>query len=160
MKKATSNPVQQIEKLRERVAEIAARLSASEDPVRPKAQAYESADDMIDSLAETAPIYGHQFAMGGRRPRLDEAEDVLRFVTWLDPERAKARLHAVIDEFYDSLDGSIPVDSPELRAELSKLADEKFQLEVEEERLITDAIAQGYRIARRGDADPRAVLAA
>ena len=53
----------------------------------------------------------------------------------------------------------IPMSGPAKRAELDRLADEIMDLEVAEEMAIRATEVDGVGVRRRGDADPRVVLA-
>lgn len=85
---------------------------------------------------------------------LTVGEGGVPFLVWLLADQIEARLHALVDEA--DLTGAMS-DAEQVAAQAA-LDAERLAIEREEEALIRMAEAQGMAIARRADADPRAVL--
>ena len=74
---------------------------------------------------------------------------------WLDPDRLKARLLAAAKPYAAAKGAVAQDDRPAFQR---KLESALYDLEVEEERLVTQLEAEGFDVFRRPDADPSIVL--
>jgi hypothetical protein len=77
-------------------------------------------------------------------------------IIWLHGDALRKRLRAEVDSVLEGLPAGL-TDAQRREQEL-KLSRELFDLELAEERLISAAESQGRFIARRPDADPRALV--
>jgi hypothetical protein len=92
--------------------------------------------------------------------RVQRAGDLLMsdvsspFVFWLDRDRIIERLHALAA----AQDFTSALTDDQRDAALERLLDKRLELEFAEEALIIGAAEEGTIVARRRDADPRAIL--
>jgi len=148
-----------VDKVRNRIVELKAKIKAAQKMQSTKAVAYERADSFVDDLAEAGGIDGGSFTDSEySRPIFRDSDDVIRFLAWIGRDQIKEKLRLAIDDNYAGYDGSL--DIAETHIAIAADAEALFDLEVEEERLIMATEAEGQPIRRRTDADPRAVLAA
>ena len=151
--------VVELSKLRDRIDVLKRKIEFASEMTAPVEKAHRRAEEMIDDLAEAGAITGRVFADADyTRPRLDDALDVVRFLAWVAPDLMKDRLKQTIDDFYREYDGA--TDSPAAHKSIAADREALFLLEVEEEKIIMASLAEGISLARRAEADPRAVLAA
>jgi hypothetical protein len=85
---------------------------------------------------------------------IPQVTDVTALVAWFTKDKLIERIEKEIDAQNDG-DG---LSADDRKFKLMELAETKLALEREEESLITQADEKGIEIARRPDADPRAVL--
>lgn len=149
----------ELSKLRDRIDVLKRKIECASEMIVPLEKAHRRAQELVDDLAEAGAISGRVFSDADyTRPRFDDSTDVLRLLAWVAPDLIKDRLKQTIDDFYGEFDGSF--DSPDTHRSIAKDREALFLLEVEEEKLIMASHAEGIALARRADADPRAVLAA
>ncbi|MGF1594623.1 MAG: hypothetical protein ACFCUW_15180 [Kiloniellaceae bacterium] len=84
--------------------------------------------------------------------------DAPAILAWFWGDDFEAALLAEVEAQAAETGGKALTDA-ERERQLAELADETLEIERREEALIRAAAAEGIEIARRGDADPRAVLA-
>jgi hypothetical protein len=144
----------ELDTIRNRIAELKVEARAIADAPVPLEEAVADLDACLDYMA------GHrQFNVGMHThpsdriawPKLDVEE---LFVT-LRPLIREARLDAIQRELSTRLPG---LPKNERAARLQEIDRQLLTLEMTEEAMIEEAEAAGITIARRVDADPRAVL--
>lgn len=81
--------------------------------------------------------------------------DVAAVMAWLYPERFTKKIDEIIDQMPKP---ALALSADAKSRRLREIKDRLYELEVEEEGLISAAEEQGQIIARRTTADPRAVL--
>lgn len=154
-----ANRVAEVEKLRKKIDVLKQKIEDAQEMRAPVETAYQRADQFVDSLAEEGVISGGIFdGKGWAYPNLETPRKVLELIAWVDPEKVKQRLRSAIDDHYREYTGNI--DTPEAHASIKADKEALFKLEIDEERLIQAAEAEGMPMNRRRDANPRAVLAA
>ncbi len=95
----------------------------------------------------------HGFNVEGYIPQLAKA---LPVIAWMHQDALVAAIEREIDAEAEFNHGAMSDD--DRKFELMRLADERLELEHEEEALIRQAADEGVEITRRRGADPRAVL--
>ena len=107
-------------------------------------------------VAETSSQYP-VFMSGGDRVGgvIVSVPDLLATFAWLDPTKLLKRLNAEVDELSDDEHALTDAQRAE---QLAEIESDRLATEREEEHLIELAEGQGLNIARRTEADPRAVL--
>lgn len=108
-----------------------------------------------DRVYEAPNLVGRVQLYGARQ--LVSLEPVAITLAALFPELIKQRLKATLAEAYQDGDG---VGEPERRASIQAIDERIFEYEVERERLVDQAAAEGLYIPRRMDANPAAIIAA
>jgi hypothetical protein len=104
---------------------------------------------------QVAPMI-HPTVSGGNTVSFGNVQSAL---VWIAPDLVRAALAAEIENHYRTRgDAGVADDDREQR--LAELDDELLELETDEERMICQAEAAGLTVLRRGDADPRAIVAA
>ncbi|RUW19604.1 hypothetical protein [Mesorhizobium sp. M1E.F.Ca.ET.041.01.1.1] len=167
-----------IETVRSTIAKLKADLRDIETAPVPSADAKAIAKQWVDSQAEMARPRVHGLLDGGgqiefpRQGNIVEASvilptaqgvsrgyswsvDPVGLQCWLTPELVIARLEAEIDEVADD---ARSLDDASRERRHDEISARLFEAECEEERLIETAIADGVAVARRVDADVRAIL--
>jgi len=84
------------------------------------------------------------------------AADVAAFMAWLDPDTLIERFEALIDAM--PAPASEPLSADEVAERKRELPARILKLERDEERIIEALLNAGQDVARRSDADPRAIL--
>ncbi|TIS04589.1 MAG: hypothetical protein E5X14_22550 [Mesorhizobium sp.] len=162
MLKATKSAAAEVksglDQLRAQIADLKKRRSQLEMAPVPKEEALKRIDALMDHLTERADIFlrAEQFTERDRyvMPALGQnaATILLGFAAPLLRQRLEK-----LSETYAAGDGPTADAHRQL---LAKFDAELLDLELAEESLVRAAEAAGIEILRRGDADPRAVLAA
>jgi hypothetical protein len=145
----------ELDTIRNRIAELKVEAKAIEAAPLPLEEAVADLDAWMDHLAGHRQMnVGMHLSPHGRSvwPKLDVEE---LFVT-LRPTIRAVRLDAIQRELAGRLPG---LPQEERAARLAEIDRQLLALEISEEAMIEEAEAAGIRIARRVDADPRAVLA-
>ncbi|WP_027081492.1 hypothetical protein [Luteimonas mephitis] len=157
--KRSADPSVDLERIRTAIAAEKEWLSLHANLRAPRDEALQRADDYVDDLAERCILDGSEFSeLSSRLPKLEDVDDILYLIAWLNPDTMKANLRTVVGAFYDELGASVGFDTPETHAAVAKRKAKLFDLECEEERAIRAAEQTGVRLPRRPDADTRAVL--
>ncbi|UVO28343.1 hypothetical protein [Bradyrhizobium arachidis] len=81
--------------------------------------------------------------------------DVAAIMAWLYPERFAKKINEIIDQMPKPV---LALSAEEKSQRLREIKGSLYELEVEEESLISAAEEQGHIIARRVTADPKAIL--
>lgn len=154
-----------IDKLRAQIAATRAEIEQADTAPVPIETALARADEMIDHLRAgySAPVT--PFAESDyRTPSLihpeshDMAQAIVQFIAWTAPDTLRERLHAEIRSHYaDCPEGVTDAARAKRKA---KLREDLLVMEIDEEKLIMSAAAEGQHFARRADADPAAIIAA
>jgi hypothetical protein len=144
---------------RQAIEEIRADLRRLDDLRRETNNRPPARDDAVEAIERHVA-----FLAASGRPTVSISGNVdwpangrggfLAFTAWLAPQQVVERLVSEVPEEQPDA-----MTSAEREEELTAIADERLQLERLEEALISKAEAAGQRTGRRGDADPRAVLA-
>lgn len=152
--------------VREKIAPLKERTDGLENGQRlPRAQAIQSFDAWFQAhvaAGERLVSVAGNFACGNA-PRtvlgaIVTGDQVFDVMCWNAPEQMRDRLVSQFDAVY--ADGDEGMDPAKRAAELKKVRAQLFKVEVDEERLIMQAEQAGFRIPRRGDADPAAIFEA
>lgn len=150
----------EIQDLREKIAKKKIAVGSMMDASVTRAEALASLDQRIAYLASRYSPPVSQFIMSGREassiwpPHPPQADS---FLAWAFPDVLKAKLTAAIDKAHKETPPGLPAE--ERLVAIEQLQDEIQGLELTEESIIRQAAEAGFKIARRADADPRAVLA-
>jgi hypothetical protein len=166
-----------VEGRRKRLRELAADRHTVESAPMPSAWCKTRAKEQIDQLAQrgpdvlglveigepirwptrtlTIPVRTFSAAGDGGGVVHVEVVDTAGLIAWLDPEQLYERVAAEIDAMSD--DKAALTDAARA-ARLAQIAGDKLATEREEDFLIERAEQEGMMIARRTDADARAVL--
>jgi hypothetical protein len=170
-----------IEAIRQRIARQRAELEAARTAPFPSGVCKRLAREQIEALAERGtpsvlPLVEHgrsiAFPKADTRGQLfghvaspdhpqitgfsaHDAPDSLAVLAWLFRNEMVSRIEAEIDEFADDENA---LDDSQRAAKSVDLLAEILECERVEEAIIEAAAASGQVIARRDDADPRAVL--
>jgi hypothetical protein len=174
-------PVRAVEALREQLGQLRADLRDVQAAPVPSGTVKQRVRDQVTALAERgcpnvghaveigaavafpapvvrADLFGHAAAEGA--PRLvgfaqAAHVDPVALVAWLFPDRLAERLEAEVDALADD---SAALTDEERAAREAELRAQLLELERAEEVLVELAERDGTQVARRPDADPRAVL--
>lgn len=156
----TATGIDQLRALRLRLLDERDRV---EKTALPREEALSALDHSLDSMANLALEGTHVAHLAGRRDKhskLDLGAIPERMVGLLvasNREAVRGLLLGKLDEFYANVE---VLSSDEKQAELLRIETEVFDVELAEEAAIREAEKVGLPILRRGDADPRAALAA
>jgi hypothetical protein len=160
---SSKNPTVELAKLRERIAALKQQQADLERHPLPQSIAYERIDRFIAELREDRyralpgggdfawPEYRTPTMANGMVGSIDSMFAALLGDTLRDALRAK------VDAFYRQVPEGLSDADRAARAE--ELASTLFDAECAEEQLIVAAEESGLRLQRRGDADPRAMIA-
>jgi hypothetical protein len=144
----------ELDTIRDRIAELKVEAQAIESAPLSLDEAVADLELWLDHMADHRQMnVGMHLSPYGRAiwPKLDVEE---LFVT-LRPMIRAVRLEAIQREISGRLPG---LPQEERAARLKEIDQQLLALEMSEEAMIEEAEAAGIRIARRVDADPRAVL--
>ena len=144
----------ELDTIRHRIVELKVEARAIEAAPLPLEEAIADLDACLDHMAGHRQLNVSMHTYPSDRlawPKLDVEE---LFVT-LRPTIRAVRLEAIQRELSSRLPG-LPRD--ERAARLTEIDEQVLALEISEEAMIEAAEAAGIRIARRVDADPRAIL--
>lgn len=149
-----------LEQIRGAIAAHKSSLAELEDTIVPRAVAESRIDAFVDGLAERADLQASDFtAREFQQPRWWEwtQDDVLSLVALVAGDQLKARFKEQVEVEYEGASELADADMKKKRAETVEMI---FQLEIEEERHVMAMEELRLPVARRGDADPRALLEA
>ncbi|TIN84869.1 hypothetical protein [Mesorhizobium sp.] len=163
MLKATKSAAAEVksglDQLRAQIADLKKRRSQLEMAPVPKEEALKRIDALMDHLTERADIFlrAEQFTERDRYVMPALGQNAATILLGFAAPLLRQRLVEKLSETYAAGDGPTADAHRQL---LAKFDAELLDLELAEESLVRAAEAAGIEILRRGDADPRAVLAA
>lgn len=146
--------------IRRKIEEASTELELLREGVAPFKTAVDRVDETIKNAGEKVTInpkdfYGAERGSGpgySTWPTQQSGEEAFRVLCCFNPDSVRAVMLASLEEFYSSSPTlADPKRVKELESELRKL-------QVQEEDLITEALAAGERIARRPNADVGVIL--
>lgn len=157
-----------LETVRTRIGQVVTQLSAVEFATVPLGTALERVDEYLSRAREhcLAARQLDEFTFGNRRPQFrllepdPDPSDVEAVIVWTLGDQIRDRLRAGVTALYDDPVGTEPLSPEDRTARIEQLQAEKFDLEVEEERILIEAEGKGLNLHRRADADPAAITAA
>jgi hypothetical protein len=161
LKQVPDDIVAAIEEARTRGRGIAVSIATVRNAILPKAAAMECISAQLDEIAERgrpdlAPVVERRGAkIGWRTGYMSGETSAFEVFVWLNRDELLARFKREIDARWNAASA---LTDKERAAAIDKLTGELFEAERYEEALIRAAAVRGVRIARRGDADPAAVL--
>jgi hypothetical protein len=153
-------------KLRDLIAAAQDELERTDSAPVPLEVALARADAMIENLraSYSLPPVGTFTETTYRPPTLihpqtfDLGQAITAFIAWLSPDELRKKLHAEIRSHYEDCPAAIN-DAARL-ARKDKLRKDLFQHEIDEEKLIMAAAADGLQFDRRSNVNPAALIAA
>lgn len=157
----------EVSKIRARIAEAEEALTKAETAPTPAVDLKARAFAEIDRIADAGALKVHpasrsaeplglarKLALGTGSGGSIVGTGGTDIFVWLLRDQMKAAIASQIDQFPAS--GALSDDERE--AAFRQIAEQRLELERIEEHLIATAAVDGRHIARRADADPRAVL--
>ena len=149
-----------VDDLRQKIQQVTSELEGLREGVAPFKVAVERMDAAIGAAAAKVSIYPSHFSGASRAegpgysawPTETSGEEAFRILCRFNPDAVRAAMLTSLEEHYAAgLTMADPKRESALGVELRKL-------HVQEEELITEALAAGERIARRSDADVSVIL--
>ena len=163
-----------IEQQRTMIADTQDRIRVAHDAPVPVAAAKAALAKQLDALAAAGrPNVGKLIAVAGglewgakirvdriapmNAARRDTMPDPSALIAWLFRDALGAALEAELDDLAEETEAAALTDE-DRAAEIARLEAELYLLEIREEQMIVRLERAGGEIARRPDANPRAVL--
>lgn len=162
---------QDVDKLRQQIADLQAERERTRTAPLPFEEVWPKFETALNSLRHRRTAYIAGLADPNRQDpsRWSHADPSKPFGlpgnredaaawAWMAPDVIRDEMRAAFEAYYADNPPGLPSD--QRPAALADVDRRLFDMEVREERLIAAANAAGASIARRGNADPKAILAA
>lgn len=158
--RGSDSPLGKLEATRRKITSIKEAIAALDDALPPRAQAESRIDTFVEDLAAQSPIDAETFTYRDfRSPSVWELqpEEIVSLLATVAGDQLKSHLKRGLDEIYD---GAHQLAHEARLDQQTELEAQLMKLEIDEERQVVQVLALGLTVARRGDADPRALIAA